>query len=217
MTVAGLRPSGRPGLSPRRRRSSFRSFSPDQLAELAVWYGAGDPHNTVASGAVERAFDLSGNGRHGTATDSSARPLDTTDPDGRAIMSFDGFTLTGSLVDQWNDRSGKSLHWTASASARPDKATHAGNNVVRLDGVDDVLSMTGTLPVIQPFTVAVICGVRNRVDFKGVLSAAAATGLDHTSFWTFETATAASNNLQLFGSSVESGGQQMSLTRAHAA
>ena len=90
MTVLGLRPSGRLGLSPRRRRSSLPSFSPDQLADLAVWYRAGDPQNTVTAGAVEQAFDLSGNGRHGTASDSTARPLDTTDPDGRAIMRFDG-------------------------------------------------------------------------------------------------------------------------------
>ena len=401
MTVFGLRPSGRLGLSPRRRRL-LPSFSPDQLADLAVWYRAGDPQNTVTSGAIEQAFDRSGNGRHGTATDSTARPLDTTDPDGRAVMRFDGsndslqvasppslaagvtvfiayrirqhvdgggilamgkagtgsgkaeflefssqsidnrtslsaktgqpdsittalridptdkiyalftianasaelrdflgvvtdtstsvalgtpdlitigasafdefvsmpfgfidvyevglytrvltlaeldqleaylrtghqiiwspgyldsnlawwhddwsaFTLTGSLVDQWNDRSGRSRHWTASAGTRPGKTTHAGNIVVHLDGVDDVLSMTGTLPALQPFTVAVIYRVRNRVDFEGVLSAAGATGVDHTSFWTFETAAAASNNMQLFGRSMEPGGLQMALSRA---
>jgi len=129
---------------------------------------------------------------------------------------WSAFTVTGSLVDQWDDRSGNGRHWTASASARPNKTTDAGSIVVRLDGVDDVMSMAGALPALQPFTVAVVYRVRNRVDFEGVLSAAAATGLDHAHFWTFETAAAASNNMQLFGRSVESGSQQMVLTRVDA-
>jgi hypothetical protein len=55
--------------------------------------------------------------------------------------------------------------------------------------------------------------IRNRVDFDGVLSASTATGLDHVDFWAFETATAASNNMQLFGRSVEVGQQELVLTR----
>jgi hypothetical protein len=53
MTAFGLRQSGRLGLSPRRRRSTAPQFLPDQLADLAFWYRAGDPLNSVASGAVQ--------------------------------------------------------------------------------------------------------------------------------------------------------------------
>jgi hypothetical protein len=88
MTALGLRQSGRLGLSPGRRRST--SFSPVQIADLAFWYRAGDPQNSVSGGAVVQAFDLSGNGRHGSAIASGNRPLATTDPDGRSIMRFDG-------------------------------------------------------------------------------------------------------------------------------
>jgi hypothetical protein len=75
--------------------------------------------------------------------------------------------------------------------------------VVRHDGVDDVMALTGVLPVLQPFTVAVVYRVRDRDEFRGVLSAAAASGVDHTSFWTFELASAASNAMQLYGRSAD--------------
>jgi len=391
MTALGLRPGGRLGLSSRRRRPTSAPFLPDQLADLAFWYRAGDPQNTVTSGAVAQAFDLSGNGRHGSATSSTNRPLDATDPDGRAIMRFDGsndallvgsppsmaagvtvfiayrlrqhvngggilaagkagtgsgntqffefnsqftanrtaligktaqadrittaqrvdptdknyavfkiadasaelrdfagsvtdastavafgtpdvivigarafnqfattpygfidvyevglyarplsatelnlledylksrhqiiwspgyldgslawwhddwstFALTGSLVDEWRDRSGKGRHWTASGTARPERTTQAGNIVVRHDGLDDAMALAGTLLPLQPFTAAVVYRLRERTDFVGILSAAAATALDHSSFWTFECAAAISGNLQLFGRSTE--------------
>lgn len=405
MTSLGLRPSRRLGLSPGRRRPSTPPFSPDQIADLAFWYKAGDPQNTVTAGAVEQAFDLSGNGRHGTQSASTRRPLNTTDPDGRALMRFDGaddflqvlsppnlangatvfiayrirqhvngagiisvgsagdsqgndkwfeftsafaanrtqlvskdtaadpialparidprgdknyaifsvdnttgtlrdflgavsetgtdqalpgtpdaivlgsrvfnqfasptfgfvdvyevglyarplsgpeidqlaayvqarhgigwspgyldsglawwhddwssFTLSGgSQVDLWNDRSGKGRHWTGGGNARPVKTTDGGNVVVRFDGTDDVLSLGGTLPALQPFAAAVVYRVRNRTNFAGVVSAAAASGIDHESFWTFEMASAASNDMQLFGRSLEA--DQLTLTRADA-
>lgn len=388
------------GVSPRGRRPSSPPFSPDQIADLALWYRAGDPQNTVTAGAIEQAFDRSGNGRHGMQSASPERPLDTIDLDGRPIIRFDGvddflqvamppglaggvtvfmayrirqhvnggglivagisgggsgsaqffefisqpainrtaleaktlqsdpaqtaaridptdknyvvFTIaddsaevrdflgvvtdtstslalatpdlmaigaravdqfavapfsfidvyevglyaralngaeagqlesyltakhkihwspgyldtglawwhddssslsvSGSLVDQWSDRSGKGRHWTGSGGARPTKTIDNGQAVVRFDGINDVLSLGGSLPALQPFTVAVVYRVRNRVEFKGVLSAAAASGVDHESFWTFEIATAASNNMQLFGRSLES--NQLFLSRA---
>jgi hypothetical protein len=399
MTALGLRPSGRLGVSPRHRRLASSPppppppFLPDQLADLAFWYRAGAPQNTVTAGAVEQAFDLSGHGRHASASASSNRPLAATDPDGRAMMRFDGsndallvsappslaagvtvfiayrirqhvngggiiaagkagsgsgstqffefnsqfsanrtalvaktaladrittvqrvdptdksyaifkidnasaelrdflgavtdvstsaafgtpdvitigsrafnqfattpygfidvyevglyprplaaaeldqlesylkashqilwspgyldstlawwhddwsaFTLNGALVDQWSDRSGKGRHWTASGAARPTKTTDAGEVVVRHDGVDDVMTLAGAAPALQPFTAAVVYRLRTRADFVGILSAAAATGIDHTTFWTFECAAAASGNIQLFGRSLETG------------
>lgn len=394
MTALGLRRHGRLGLSPGGRRAF--SFLPDQIADLAMWWRAGGTQNTVTSGAVEQAFDLSGNGRHLGNGTAAERPLDTVDPDGRPVMRFDGaddrlttalapslsggvtvfmayrnradvgaagllsvsrigigldagqmfafyqntlgvvsldarttqgdpgnidrtdpydrgyavftidatsmeyrdllgvatdttsplalgtpdivamgarsaddtavgnfaavdvyeaglyprvltaaeldqieaylrlrhgigwspgylpglawwhdhwsdFTLTGALVDQWNDRSQHGRPWTASGSARPSKTTDAGNVVVRFDGTDDALDLGGAIPPLEPFSVAVVYRMRNRVDFEGVLSAAAVGGIDHQSFWTFENASAASNNMQLFGRSLET--DQLALTR----
>jgi hypothetical protein len=83
---------------------------------------------------------------------------------------------------------------------------------VRFDGVDDVLDLAGTLPALQPFTAAVVYRVRSRGDFVGVMSAAAESGLDHESFWTFQTASAASNDMQLLGRSLEA--DELALTRA---
>jgi hypothetical protein len=124
---------------------------------------------------------------------------------------WSSFTLSGSLVDQWHDRSGKGRHWTSSGDARPAKTTEAGEVVVRFDGTDDVLNLTGGLPTLQPFTVAVAYRVRERVDFAGVMSAAAESGLDHESFWTFQTASAASNDMELLGRSLEA--DELALTR----
>lgn len=371
--------------------SRQRGVDPTRISGLAFWYRAGDGRNTITSGAVETAYDGSGNGRHGTTSSGAARPLDITDAEGRTVMRFDGsddaitvtsppnlaggvtvfiayrvrqhvdgggiigagtegggpghaqffefmttsssprtallaktaqadpvgtalrvdphdrnyavltitdagaelrdflgavtdnstpvalatpdtiaigarlsdqlptgphgfidlyeigaytrplssielaqieaylrsrhrigwspgyldsalawwhdhwsdFTLAGSLVAQWADRSGQGRHWTASGAARPNKTIQDGHVAVRFDGVDDVMSLAGSLPALQPFTVALVYRVRSRVDFAGVLSAAAATGVDHTSFWTFELATAVSNNMQLFGRSTE--------------
>jgi hypothetical protein len=401
MGTLGLRSSGRLGLSPRGRRPSTPPFTPDQIPDLALWYKAGDPQNTVSGGAIAQAFDLSANGRHATQSTGTARPLAATDPDGRAIMRFDGiddflqvlappdltngitlflayrirqhvngagiigagragdgqgndkwfeftssfaanrtqlvakdtladpitlptrvdprgdknyaifsvnnttgtlrdflgsvsdagtdqalpgtpgvivlgarlfnqfasppfgfidvyelglypralsgpetnqlaayvqarhginwspgyldsglawwhddwssFTLSGSLVDQWGDRSGKGRPWTGSGSGRPAKTTDAGKVLVGFDGDDDVLTLGGTLPALQPFTAAVVYRVRERGDFEGVLSAAAASGLDHESFWTFETASAASGDMQLLGRSLEA--DSLMLTR----
>lgn len=54
------------------------------------------------------------------------------------------FTLTGSLVDQWNDISGNSRHVTGSGTARPTKTTVGGLEVVDFDGSNDVLTWSGT-------------------------------------------------------------------------
>jgi hypothetical protein len=60
MTVLGLAPSGRSGLSPSLRQLSAPRFSPDQVANLAFWYRAGDPQNTMTDGAVRQALDHAG-------------------------------------------------------------------------------------------------------------------------------------------------------------
>ena len=55
MTMLGLQPSGRSGLSPGRRRPLAPAFSPEQLTGLAFWHQAGDPQNTGPGGAVQQA------------------------------------------------------------------------------------------------------------------------------------------------------------------
>jgi hypothetical protein len=54
MTALGLWPSGRLGLSPRRRRPLAPPLSPDQLSHLAFWYKAGDPQSTVIGGPSDQ-------------------------------------------------------------------------------------------------------------------------------------------------------------------
>jgi hypothetical protein len=75
--------------------------------------------------------------------------------------------------------------------------------VVRFDGIDDVLQMAGTLPVLEPFSTCIVYRVRNRGDFEGVMSAAPLSGADDTDFWTFQNASAASGDMQLSGRSLE--------------
>jgi hypothetical protein len=91
MTALGLPSSGRLGMSPRDRRSASIPFSLDQISGLAVWYGAGDPQNTVAGGALEQVFDLSGNGRHCMATvgvNSALAPADQLKLIDRAVARW---------------------------------------------------------------------------------------------------------------------------------
>jgi len=123
------------------------------------------------------------------------------------------FALTGSQVDQWADRTAAGRHWTQTADARPEKTQDAqGRAVVRFDGIDDVLRMTGTLPALEPFSTCVVYRVRNRGDFEGVISAAPLSGADDTDFWTFQNASAASGDMQLSGRSLEED-DQLQLTR----
>lgn len=124
------------------------------------------------------------------------------------------FTLDGSSVDQWDDRSGNGRHWSQSGGARPEKTVDAtGRDVVRFDGIDDIMAMSGTLPALEPFTCAIVYAVRNRVDFEGILSATNASGPDHEQFWTFQNSTAASGDMQLFGRSTEDGAEELMVTR----
>ena len=122
------------------------------------------------------------------------------------------FTLTGSQVDRWDDRTAAARHWAQTADARPENAQDAqGRAVLRFDGIDDVLRMTGTLPALEPFLTCIIYRVRNRGDFEGVISAAPLSGADDTDFWSFQNASAASGEMQLSGRSLEE--DDLQLTR----
>ena len=114
------------------------------------------------------------------------------------------FILSGDQVDQWSDLSGKGRHWSPTSTDRPIKTTDGdGRNIVRFDGLDDLLALSGPLPSLEPFSVGIVYRMRERGDFTGVISAAPAAGADHTDFWTFRNATAASLELELFGRSAE--------------
>jgi hypothetical protein len=115
-----------------------------------------------------------------------------------------GFVLSGEDVDQWSDLSGKGRHWTPTSTDRPIKTTDGdGRSIVRFDGVDDLLALSGSMPALQPFSAAIVCRMRDRGDFTGVISAAPPAGTDHADFWTFRTASAASSEFELFGRSAE--------------
>jgi hypothetical protein len=114
------------------------------------------------------------------------------------------FILSGDQVDQWSDLSGKARHWSSTSTDRPVKTTDgSGRSVVRFDGVDDLLALSGPLPALQPFSVGIVCRMRERGDFTGIISAAPAAGADHVDFWTFRNTSAASFDLELFGRSAE--------------
>ena len=120
--------------------------------------------------------------------------------------------LSGGLVDQWQDLTNNGRHWTQSGSGRPLKTTDGnGRNVVQFDGIDDLMTLAGSLPALQPCSVGVVYRVRERGDFDGIQSAAPPAGTDHTDFWTFRNGSAGSLAMQLFGRSAET--NQLSLSR----
>jgi hypothetical protein len=116
-----------------------------------------------------------------------------------------GFMLGGGdQVDQWSDLSGKARHWSSTSTDRPIKITDGnGRSIVRFDGVDDLLALSGPLPALEPFSVGIVYRMRDRGDFTGIISAAPAAGADHADFWTFRNRSAASFDLELFGRSTE--------------
>jgi hypothetical protein len=119
-------------------------------------------------------------------------------------VDLSAFALSGSQVDQWSDLSGNGRHWTQTSTDRPIKSTDGdGRDIVRFDGVDDLLALAGAPPALEPFSVGVVYRMRDRDDFTGIISAAPAAGTDHTDFWTFRNASAASLALELFGRSAE--------------
>ena len=115
-----------------------------------------------------------------------------------------GFSLSGSQVTQWNDLSGNGRHWTQTGADAPVRTLDDdGRTIVQFDGVDDLLELAGPLPALEPFSIGVVYRVRDRGDFTGIMSAVPPAGTDHTDFWTFRNASAASFAVQLFGRSAE--------------
>lgn len=129
-----------------------------------------------------------------------------------------GFVLSGVAIDQWDDLTKYGRHWVPGGTGQPLKTSDVeGREVVRFDGVDDLLALTGSLPTLEPFSVGVVYRVRARSDFSGILSATPPAGIDHTDFWTFRNTSAASLEMQLFGRSAEADPLSLSVADSTAA
>lgn len=113
---------------------------------------------------------------------------------------------TAGAIERLDDISGNANHASqTSAGAQPIKTVDAaGRRVIRFDGSDDSLSVATPPGFASGVTVFVAFRMRERSDFTGILSAAAAAGADHVDFFTFQNASAASNLFQLSGRSAES-------------
>jgi hypothetical protein len=83
------------------------------------------------------------------------------------------------------------------SSERPIKTTDGeGRDVIRFDGVDDTLAIAAPPSLATGMTLFIVFAVRTRSDFSGIVSAAAATGVDHEAFFSLQNASAASGQFQ---------------------
>jgi hypothetical protein len=88
--------------------------------------------------------------------------------------------------------------------ARPLKTVDGhGRPVIAFDGQDDVLTVAGPPDLAGGATLFAVFRIRSRSDFSGIFACGAASGADHETFFTLQNATAASEELQVFGRSGE--------------
>jgi hypothetical protein len=113
---------------------------------------------------------------------------------------------TAGAIERWDDLSGNGNDAGQSASSeRPIKATDGeGRDVIRFDGIDDTLAVANPPSLAAGVTLFIVFAVRTRSDFSGIVSAAAATGVDHEGFFSLQNASAASDQLQWLGQSAGS-------------
>lgn len=105
----------------------------------------------------------------------------------------------------WQDVSGRNNHAAQAMSPRrPIKASDgAGRSLLRFDGTDDALLVGNPPDLSAGLTAFVVYRVRTPVDFQGILTASAATGVDHQQFFTLQYEQASNRRIQLFGRSVQ--------------
>jgi hypothetical protein len=110
------------------------------------------------------------------------------------------------VIERWDDLSGNGKHaGQAVSSERPLKVTDGeGRHVIRFDGIDDTLAVTSAPSLATGVTLFLVFAVRTRSDFSGIVSVAAATGVDHEAFFSLQNASAASGKFQWLGRSAES-------------
>jgi hypothetical protein len=109
------------------------------------------------------------------------------------------------VVERWDDLSSNGNHaGQAVSSERPIKVTDGeGRDVIRFDGIDDTLAVASPPNLAAGVTLFIVFAVRTRSDFSGIVSAAAATGIDHEPFFSLQNASAESGQFQWFGRSAE--------------
>jgi hypothetical protein len=112
----------------------------------------------------------------------------------------------GSVVERWDDLSSNGNHaGQAVIGERPIRTTDGqGRDVIRFDGVDDTLAVATPPSLAAGVTTFIVFAVRTRSDFSGILSAAAATGVDHEAFFSLQNASAESGLFQWIGRSASS-------------
>jgi hypothetical protein len=112
---------------------------------------------------------------------------------------------TGGAIERWDDLSGNGNHASQTAGdERPLKVTDGeGRGVLRFDGLDDTLAIAAPPDLAAGVSLFVVLAMRTRSDFSGIISAAAATGVDHEGFFTFQNSSAASGQVQWLGRSAE--------------
>jgi hypothetical protein len=110
------------------------------------------------------------------------------------------------MIERWDDLSSNGNHAGQTVSSeRPIKATDGqGRDVIRFDGIDDTLAVASPPSIATGVALFIVFAVRTRSDFSGIVSAAAATGVDHEAFFSLQNASAASGQFQWFGQSAGS-------------
>ena len=108
---------------------------------------------------------------------------------------------TGGLIERWDDLSGNGNHAVQTTAAeRPSKLLDGeARDVIRFDGLDDTLAVASPPDLAAGVSLFAAFVVRSRTDFAGIVSAAAATGVDHEMFFSLQNASAPSNQFQWFG------------------
>lgn len=112
---------------------------------------------------------------------------------------------SGGFVAEVHDLSGNANHAAQGVGgARPLKTVDGeGRPVISFDGQDDVLTVANPPDLAAGATLFAVFRMRTRSDFSGIFACGAASGTDHQTFFTFQNATAASEELQLHGRSGE--------------
>jgi hypothetical protein len=107
------------------------------------------------------------------------------------------------VVERWDDLTSNGNHAGQTVSSeRPIKVADDENReVIRFDGIDDTLAIATPPSLAAGMTLFIVFAVRTRSDFSGIVSAAAATGVDHEAFFSLQSASAASGQFQWLGRS----------------
>jgi hypothetical protein len=121
------------------------------------------------------------------------------------------------VVERWDDLSSNGNHaGQAVSSERPIRVMDGeGREVIRFDGIDDTLAIVSPPSLATGVTLFIVFAVRTRGDFSGIVSAAAATGVDHEAFFSLQNASAESGQFQWLG--LSAGADPLLIERADTA